>query len=54
MHEIKRKIFKAFDTADSPVPYRFGFSGGAVEREYIENEKTNEELFINCMESADT
>ena len=51
MHEIKRKIFKAFDTADSPVPYRFGFSGGAVEREYIENEKTNEDLYINCVES---
>ena len=27
-------------------PFLFGFSGGPVERELIENEKTNEELVI--------
>ena len=28
------------------LPFRFGFSGGPVEMEVIENEKTNEELIM--------
>ena len=47
-----RFLFKAFDDADSAVhPFFFRFYGGPVEREYIENEKTNEDLYINCVES---
>ena len=45
-------IFKAFNDADSSVhPFLFRFYGGPVERELIENAKTNEKLFINCLES---
>ena len=32
-------------------PFSFSFSGGPVERELISNEKTNEDLFINCVNS---
>ena len=31
-------------------PFRFGFSGGPVESEWILNETTNEELLINYVE----
>ena len=31
-------------------PFRFGFSGGPVERELIENEKTNENLLMGSMD----
>ena len=31
-------------------PFCFSFSGGPVESELIENEKTNEELFISYVE----
>ena len=31
-------------------PFCFSFSGGPVESEYIENETTNEELFISYVE----
>ena len=45
-------VFELFNDADSPVhPFSFGFSGGPVEKELIENEKTNEDLFINCVDS---
>ena len=42
---IIKIVFQTFNDADSPVhPFVFGFSGGPVEMEVIENEKTNEEL----------
>ena len=38
----------------SPVrPFFFRFDGGPVEREIIDNEKTNENLFINCRDSGE-
>ena len=48
---IIKVVFEAFHDADSPMPFSFGFSGGPVEIELIENEKTNEDLFINCVDS---
>ena len=51
---IKIKIFKAFNDANSPVhPFSFCFDGGPVDRELIENEKTNENLFINFRDSGE-
>ena len=52
MNKMSMKIVFQINDTDSPGhPFSFGFSGGPVESELILNEKTNEELFINCVES---
>ena len=44
--------FKAFNESNSPVhPFLFRFGGGPVDRELIDNEETNENLYVNCVDS---